>query len=320
MNLSRRALLACPALLAPLAAQAQRYPSRAVEITVPYAPGGASDIIVRILAPALQTELGGSMVVLNRPGANTAIAAGQLARSPADGHSIMLADAALLLNVAVKATSPGYDLDKDFTLISLVGTSPLLLFTPAAGSRDLTSFLARGRAGAGLNIANAGSGSLGHLAGELLQLQSRATIVNVPYRGSGPALNETMAGQVDATFTSSASGMPGVKSGMLNALAVASARRMPDFPEVPTFAELGVPGMEVLNWWGLIGPAGMDDAVVARIAAALSKAMALPVVQERFSALGINPDLRQSAQFRAMIQSDLAQWRRVVREANISVD
>lgn len=317
---TRRLLLAAGAcaVLAP-AVHGQGYPSRSIELVVPYAPGGASDIIARALSQPLQKELGASVVVINRPGANTAIAATQLANARNDGYAVMLADVALLLNSAVKANSPGYDAEKDFQPISLVGSAPLVLFAPQSGARDLADFLARGKA-KGINIANAGQGSLGHLAAELLQLRTQVPIQSIPYKGSGLALNETLAGQVDATFTSTASGMPMVKSGRLRPLAIASATPSSDYPEIPTFDQLGVKGVHALNWWGLIAPAGLDPAITSKVARAVQNVVALPEIRERFSALGITPSPRPAGAFASLMKSDLAQWRKVVQDARIIID
>jgi len=325
LDLCRRRMLAgtfigmlFTALCAP-AWPAQDYPSRPVELLVPYAPGGASDIIVRALAPTLQRELGVSIVVVNRPGANTAIAGTALARSRNDGHTLMLADVALLLNTVIRNTSPGYDVEKDFTLISQVGGAPLVLFVPASGSRNLAEFLTRARGG-NVNIANAGTGSLGHLAAEMLRLRTGTSIVSVPYKGSGPALNETIAGQVDAIFTSTASGLPHVNAGRLRALALAADAPSADFPEIATFSQSGIPGVQALNWWGIIAPAGLDVAVVEKIAAAVRTAVSAPGMRERFAALGITPQLRPTSEFAVLIRSDLVQWRTVVQDAGIQID
>jgi tripartite-type tricarboxylate transporter receptor subunit TctC len=318
---SRRLVLGAGActLLSPFV-HAQAYPSRPIELVVPYAPGGASDIIVRAMAQPLQKELGGAtIVVINRPGANTAIAAAQLAKSRPDGYTLMLADVALLLNAAVKPTSPGYDADKDFQPINMVGSAPLVLFGPTSGSKNLAEFLARGKE-KGINIANAGQGSLGHLAAELLRLRTSASIVSIPYKGSGLAMNETVAGQVDATFTSTASGMPLVKTDRLRALALASPTPSKDYPEIPTFDQLGIKGVYALNWWGLIGPAGLDPAVADKVAKAVQTVVALPEMRERFAALGITPSPRPAAEFASLMRSDLVQWRKVVSDANIKIE
>lgn len=298
----------------------EAYPTKTIEFVVPYAPGGASDVIVRALVPHLQKHLGGaSIVVINRAGANTAIAATQLARTPSDGYTIMLADAALVLNAAVRGTSPGYDLDKDFSLVTQIGAAPLVLFVPESGARSLGQFLDRGKT-RGANIANAGPGSLGHLAAELLQLRTKVQLVSIPYRGSALALNETIAGQVDATFTSTASGMPLVKNGRLRALAVAASEPIAAYPDIPTFKQLGVSGVEAVNWWGVIAPAGLPQDISAKLSQAVRQAMREPALAERFDALGIVPTLRDSKGFTTLMKNDLAHWRAVVQRANIKVD
>lgn len=293
--------------------------SAPVELIVPYAPGGASDIIVRAMAPHLSKALQQNIVVVNRPGANSAIGATQLARSAPNGKVLMLADAALVLNVAVRDRSPGYDVATDFSPIMQIGSAPLVLFTAASGSADLASFMEKGKQGT-INIANAGPGSLGHLAAELLRLRSGANITSVPYRGSGPAMNETLGGQVDATFTSTASGMPLVESGQLKAVAVAAQQKIEDYPNIPTFKSAGLEGVEAINWWGIMGPAGLDKATSDRIAAAVREAMSQPELQKRFAMLGIAPTMRDAGEFRTMMQRELQQWKRVVLEAGIKVD
>lgn len=290
-----------------------------VELIVPYAPGGASDIIVRAMAPHLSEALDQNVVVINRPGANSAIGAMQLARAAPNGKVLMLGDAALVLNVAVRERSPGYDVSTDFSPIMQVGSAPLVLFTASSGSRDLASFMAKGKQDT-INIANAGPGSLGHLAAELLRLRSGADVTSIPYRGSGPALNETLGGQVDATFTSTASGMPLVESGQLIPLAVAAQQKIEDYPNIPTFKSAGLDGVEAINWWGIIAPAGLDQATSDRIADAVRKAMAQPELQQRFASLGITPTMRDAGEFSSMMQRELQQWKRVVLEAGIKVD
>ena len=298
----------------------EAYPNRPIEFVVPYAPGGASDIIVRALVPHLQKHLNGaSIVVINRAGANTAIAGTQLARAMPDGYTIMLADAALVLNAAIRTASPGYDLDKDFAMVTQIGAAPLVLFVPESGARNLAGFLEQGKA-RGANIANAGPGSLGHLAAELLQMRTRTTLTSIPYRGSGLALNETIAGQVDATFTSTASGMPLVKTGRLRALAVAAPQAIAAYPDIPTFEQLGVPGVHAINWWGVIAPAGLPQDIAAKLSQAIRQALREPALAERFDALGIVPTLRDAKGFSTLMKDDLAHWRGVVQRANIKVD
>lgn len=321
MRLRFLGLLATALVLAVNTARAnEAYPARPIELVVPYAPGGASDIIVRALVPHLQKHLGGaSVVVINRAGANTAIAATQLARSAPDGYTLMLADAALVLNAAVRAASPGYDLTRDFSMVTQIGAASLVLFVPESGARNLAGFLEQGKT-RGANIANAGPGSLGHLAAELLQMRTKASLTSIPYRGSALALNETIAGQVDATFTSTASGMPLVKTGRLRALAVAAPQPIAAYPEIPTFEQLGIPGVHAINWWGLIAPAGLPQDIAARLSNAVQQSMREPALAERFEALGIVPTLRDAKGFAALMKDDLTHWRSVVQRANIKLD
>lgn len=319
--LRRRTFIAGSLALAATAGAraADPFPSRPIELVVPYGPGGASDVIARAIAEPLQQALGQSVVIINRAGGNTAIAGAQLARSRNDGHHLLLADVALLLNAAIRTTSPGYNPETDFQPVSMVGSGPFVLLVPANGAKTLAEFLARGK-DKGLTIGSSGQGSLGHLAGELLGQKTGVKITHVPYKGSGPAMNETMAGHVDATFGSTASGMPLVASGRLRALAVASPVPLKDFPQVPTFDQLGIQGVHVQNWWGVIGPAGMEPAVVERIAAAVRQAVAEPKTRERFVSLGVEPTTRPAAEYATLMKSDFTKWRDVVQRAKISVE
>lgn len=300
-------------------AQAQPYPSRPIELVVPYAPGGASDIVARSIAPLLQKELGASIVISNRAGANTAIAATYLAHAPADGYILMVADVALLLNQAIHPGATAYEAERDFRPIALLGTAPFVLFVPTSGSKDLAQFLAIGKK-KGLTIANAGSGSLGHLGAALLSLKTGIDIVNVPYKGSAPAITETLGGQVDATFGSTVSGMAFVQSGQLRVLAVASPKPLEDFPKIPTFRQLGIDGVNVQNWWGVIAPANMDQGNAGLVYQALKRVTEAQQVRERFAGLGITPTLRASAEYAEVMRQDLALWRGVVRDAKIKVE
>jgi tripartite-type tricarboxylate transporter receptor subunit TctC len=307
------------ALAATSGRAADPYPSRPIELVVPYGPGGASDVVARAIAEPLQPLLGQSVVVINRPGGNTAIAGAQLARSRSDGYQLMLADVALLLNAAIRTTSPGYNPEQDFQPIGLVGSGPFVLLVPASGSKTLAEFLARGKE-KGVTIGSSGQGSLGHLAGELMGQKTGVQVTHIPYKGSGPAMNETMAGHVDATFGSTASGMPLVASGRLRALAVASPTPLKDFPQVPTFDQLGIRDVHVQNWWGVIGPKGLDPAIVARVGTALRQAVANPKTQERFAALGVEPSTLPANEFAALMKADFTRWRDVVKRSGISVE
>ncbi len=305
--------------LVPSVVQAQAYSSHPVQLVVPYAPGGSSDIIARTLVPYLSQELGVPIIVSNRGGANTAVGAAYLAHALADGDTLMLADVALILNTAIHGSSTGYDPEKDFKPAVMLGSAPFVLFVQASGSPNLAEFLAKGKSGT-INIANSGPGSLGHLGAELLRLKTGLNIVSVPYKGAGPAMTDTISGHVDATFGSTASGMPLVKNNQLRALAVAAPKRLSDFPDLPTFDELGIGGVHVLNWWGIIGPTGLSKDKTDRLYIALQKVVTRPDVRARLAGLGITPTLLASDAFSAAMESDLYLWRRVVAEGKIKIE
>jgi tripartite-type tricarboxylate transporter receptor subunit TctC len=319
LSLFARGLLLVALPLLQNVALAQSYPSRPIELVVPYAPGGASDIVARSIAPALQQQLGASVIISNRAGANTAIAATFVAHAAPDGYTLMLADVALLLNAAIHPGAVAYDPEKDFRPIAQLGTAPFVLFVPTSGSRTLADFLEKGKKN-GLTIANAGSGSLGHLGAALLSLKTGVNIVNVPYKGSAPAITETLGGQVDATFGSTVSGMSYVQSRRLRVLAVAAPKRMDEFPDLPTFEQLGIEGVNVQNWWGVIGPAHMETAVVERLNDGLKTVAAIPAVRGRFVSLGISTTLRGPAEYADVMRQDLALWRNVVVASKIKVE
>ena len=308
-------------LLTPMLTQAQAYSTRPVQLIVPYAPGGSSDVIARTLVPYLSQELGVSIIVANRGGANTAVGASFLAHAPADGDTLMLADVALILNTAIHGSRAGYDPIIDFKPVVMLGSAPFVLFVQmqASNSSNLSEFLLKGKSGT-LTIANSGPGSLGHLGAELLRLKTGLQIVSVPYKGAGPAMTDTLSGHVDATFGSTASGMPLVKNNQLRALAVAAPKRLLDFPDLPTFDELGIGGVHVLNWWGIIGPVGLSRDKSDRLYKALQKVAAQPEVQARLAGLGISPTLLGSDAFSAAMKNDLNLWKRVVADGKIKIE
>jgi len=307
------------AVLLPAIAQTQIYSSRPVQLIVPYAPGGSSDIIARTLAPYLSQELGVTIVVSNRGGANTAVGASYLVHSLPDGDTLMLADVALLLNKAIHGSSSGYDPEKDFKPAVMLGSAPFVLFIQASGSSNLSELLLKGKLGT-INIANSGPGSLGHLGAELLRIKTGLNIISIPYKGAGPAMTDTISGQVDAIFGSTASGMPLVRNNQLRALAVASPKRVVDFPDLPTFDELGISGVHVLNWWGIIGPAGLSQDKSDRLYNALQKVVAQPDVRTKLAGLGITPSIFPSEAFSVTMKKDFNLWKHVVADGKIKID
>ncbi len=299
---------------------AQTWPTKTIEISVPYPPGGSSDVIARLLAAKLQESLKQTVLVFNRPGASTVIGTTFVGRAAPDGHTLLLADNPFLINATVMPTL-AYDPIKDFAPITVVGTSPQLLFVPLTGSSSLADLIAAAKAKPGtVSIGNAGLGSLTHLLGVILENQAGVKFNHIPYKGSAPALQDAIGGQVNAAISSSASGLVHVTGGKLRVLAVTSAKRFSALPEVPTFEELGYKNMIIDNWWGLLAPTGTPKPALDRIQSEVAKIMALPDVAERYAGLGVTPTATTPAEFQAQLNDELRVWSKVAKDNNIKVE
>jgi tripartite-type tricarboxylate transporter receptor subunit TctC len=318
----RRALLAAGLAGVPLgAARAQGVPGpeqRPLRIVVPFAPGGSSDVLARLLQPGMGTALGGQPVIVeNRPGAGSLLGAEAVARSPADGGTVLLADLPFAVVPAVQERLP-YDPVADFAPVTLLAVAPLMLFAhPAVPARDAAEFAALARARPdGFSYGSGGIGAASHLMGELFQRATGARLVHVPYRGGGPAVLDTAAGQVQAVFVSLASAAPQVQSGQVRPLGVAGTARLPALPDVPTFREQGI-DLVVEHWWGLLAPARTPPAAVARLADAAAAAVRAPDLAPRLEALALLPRAEGPEPFGRLVRSDLERWGAVVRAAGI---
>lgn len=301
-------------------AQAQAWPTKTIEISVPYPPGGSSDVIARLIAAKLQESLKQSVVVFNRPGASTVIGTTYVGKAAADGHTLLLADNPFLINATVMPTL-AYDPIKDFAPVTVVGTSPQLLFAPIPRSKNLAELIAAAKAKPNaITIGNASNGSLTHLLGVILENQAGVQLNHIPYKGSAPALQDAIGNQVDGVISSSASGLVHVTSGKLRVLAVTSAKRFSALPDVPTFEELGYKNMIVDNWWGFLAPAGTPKPVVDRIREEIAKAIALPDVRERYAGLGVTPTATTPAEFQKQLNDEMRIWSKVAKDNNIKVD
>jgi tripartite-type tricarboxylate transporter receptor subunit TctC len=306
------------AVLLAAPAAAQDYPSRPVKIIVSYAPGGSNDVVARVIAPELQKELGQSFIVENRAGASGTIGADMVAKSPTDGYTLFMGAGAHALAPSLFKKLP-YDITKDFAPISLAATSTYVLAlnpsVPAATVPELIALL-KSKPGQ-LNYASAGKGTPLHLAAELFKSKTGTDIVHVPYGGDTPALNDLLAGTVQIAFMSVASTAPQIRAGKLRALAVTSARRSDALPDLPTLGELGIAGYDVGTWWGLLAPAGTPDAVVAKLNAAMRKAVALPQTKERFAPLGLDPRSDSPTEFAAFIKEEVVRYAAIAKIAGI---
>lgn len=322
-SLLREATMACSLLLACLGAHAQSLAERPVRLVVPFAAGGATDIVARALAESFGRELGQTVIVENRAGAGGAVGANHVSKAAPDGTTLGVATVSTMAtNPAFNPKNP-YDPVSGFTpLITLASVPVVLAANPSRlPVRDLDQLVARLRQCAKpCTFASAGAGGVGHLDGELFKALNRVELIHVPYKGAGPAITDLLAGQVDMMFDNLPSMLPHIQSGALQAIAVMSPLRSPSLPAVPTFTEAGLPAMDNTAWMGLVAPPGMPAALRERLHAAAARAVADPAVQERFTRSGIRPVGGSSAEFAALIEKELALRRKIVVEQNLKLE
>jgi tripartite-type tricarboxylate transporter receptor subunit TctC len=311
-------LLASAAAACTAQTRATGYPNKFVRFIVPYAPGGSSDVLARALGHKLADALGQTFVVDNRPGAGSMIGTDVAAKATPDGYTLILSDMPHTINPSIYAKVP-YDPLRDFAPVTIVGVSPMFLFAnPSLQVQNVKELVALAKAQPGkIAIASGGTGATTHLAAELLQSRAGIRLTHVPYKGAGPAITDVVGGQVPVTFTSMATAAPFAKSGRLRILGVTSAKRLAVFPDVATFEESGVPGMVFEHWWGVMAPAATPRPVVDTLHAEIAKALAAPDLRERFAALAVEPRTNTPEQFRALLESDLRRWAKVVKDAGI---
>jgi tripartite-type tricarboxylate transporter receptor subunit TctC len=302
------------------AAHAQTYPAKPVIVVVPFPPGGSSDVIARLLNAKLTDAFKQNFITDNKPGAGTLIGTTYVAKAAPDGYTLLLADVPFTVNPTVIA-SANYDPVRDFTPITIVGASAQFLYANPTRMKSLAELLAAAKAKPGqVTMATAGNGTTTHLMTEMLQAGAGVKLLQVPYKGSAPALNDAAAAHVDAVFSTLASAAPLVSAGKLRVIAVTSASRLPQFPDVPTFAEVGIKDLVVEHWWGLLGPAGVPREIVKQLQGEVAKAVAAPDVRERFNALSVEPRTSTPEQFRDLVDSYGKRWARVVKENNVKVE
>jgi tripartite-type tricarboxylate transporter receptor subunit TctC len=309
-------LLAAPAFVA-----AQSYPSKPLRIIIPFPPGGATDIAGRYVAQKLGETFGQQAIPDNRGGANGTIGLELAAKAPPDGHTLVVGQTGNLA-ISPGLTKVAYDPARDFAPISLLIASPhVLALHPSLPARSLKDVVALARSRPGqLNYASTGSGSAGHLGMELLKKATGVDLLHVPYKGANPGLTDLVAGHVTLMFTSVLSTAAVQKSGKVRAVAVGSLQRSPSLPEVPTIAESGYPGFEVISWWGLLTPSATSKDIVARLNSEIVKIMASQDARDRIGALGADILTTTPDRFAAYIKSEQAKWGQAIRESGAKVD
>jgi tripartite-type tricarboxylate transporter receptor subunit TctC len=295
------------------------YPDRPIRLIVPWAAGGSTDALARAVGQHMSETLGQSVVVENRSGGSGRIGTDAAAKAAPDGYTIAIVELPHAIAPAVFVKMP-YDLLRDFTPISMLGTSPLMLFVNASNYRSggIQDYLKDGRAGtAPLALAHSGNGSISHLAGELFAGATRVKFNPIPYRGSAPALVDVAAGLVSGHFATLASGAPLLGTGKISALMVTGSSRVAALPNVPTAAEAGIPGMAFSQWWALVAPAATPADVVQRLNREVVAALAHPATRDRLTTLGIEVKASTPAELRSFMRSEVDHWADVVRKAGV---
>jgi tripartite-type tricarboxylate transporter receptor subunit TctC len=302
-------LAACCALAAPVAS-GQAFPAKPVRIIVPFPPGGGADALARIMGPYLTRAWGQPVLVENKPGASGHIGADAVATSAADGYTLLMSSTASLSAKNVHQFAP----------VTLVSASPYVItVNPKVAANNVRELIELAKKNPGrLSFGSSGTGAASHLAAELFKSMAGIDMLHVPYKGTGQALTDLLAGQIDVMFAPAQTVMPHVQAGKLRALAVTSAKRAATLPELPTAAESGLPGYEAVGWFGLLAPIATPAPLVAKLGADAAAALADPEVRQRMLALGAEPAGDTPAQFAAFIQADMAKWSRLMKERGIT--
>lgn len=305
----------------PAAAQAV-YPNKTITIIVPFSAGGTTDILARIVGQALTTELGQTVVVDNRAGAGGNIGGQAAARAPADGYTLFMGTVGThAINASLYKKMP-FDPIKDFAPLTRVANVPnLLVANPAQPFKNVKELIAYGKAHPGqLNFGSSGNGTSIHLSGELFKTMAKVDMQHVPYKGSAPAMTDLLGNQIAIMFDNMPSAIQHVRSGKLRAIAVTTAKRSPELPDVPTIAEAGVPGYEATSWFGLFAPAGTPPAVISKLNTAIVKVLANSEIKKKINEQGAEVYSETPEQFAAFIQKESVKWGKVVRDSGASLD
>lgn len=302
-------------------AAAADYPGKPVRLLVGYSAGGATDVIARLVAQKLSTQMGQQFIVENKPGANGNIAAELVARAVPDGLTLYVAAINNTINASLY-NNLSFNFERDFAPVSLIATVPnILVVHPSVPAKNVKEFIEFAKKKPGeINFASSGSGSSIHMSGELFKMMTGVDMLHVPYKGSAPAVTDLLGGRVQAMFDNAPSALPNVQNGRLRALAITSAKRSEALPDLPTMIEAGLPGYEVNSWFALVAPANTPREIVARLNEEVNKALRNPDVRASLAKLGADPSGSTPEQLRTFISSETARWAKVVKTSGAKVD
>lgn len=307
--------------LSAVAQTSAAWPTKPIKIIVGYSAGGATDVLTRLVSVNMSATLGQSILVENKPGANSNVGAELVARSPADGYTLYAFSIANTIN-ATLYPNLSYDPIKDFEPIGMIAKIPnILVVNPNLPVKTVAEYVRYAKASKdGVTFASSGSGSSIHLSGEMFKMQAKIQMLHIPYKGSAPAVTDLLGGQVESMFDNAPSALPHIKAGKLRALAVTSAQRSPFLPDVPTIAESGYPGFDVQSWFALVAPAGTPKPIIAQLNAALNKALNAPEVRQRMQELAATPEPGTPEKMAAFEVSEVKRWREVVKESGAKAE
>ncbi len=303
-------------------AGAQTFPDKPVRVVVPYAPGGGTDNLMRVIAPTVGAALGQQLIIENRPGGASLIGTELVAKAAPDGYTLLATDLAFLVNPGLFKAKMPFDTVKTFTGVTMMASAPVILVVhPSVPANNLAELLALARAKPGsLDYASGGYGASTHLAGELMKLAAKVFIVHIPYKGTGPAMADLLAGQVHMQFAGISSARSHVEAGKLRAIAVTGKQRNPAMPRVPTFEESGLSGVDADTYWGLYSPSGVPPAVLAALNKALVAAVRSPAHAERLAGLGFIPIGNSVQEHTQQMRAMIARWTDVIQKAGIKTE
>jgi tripartite-type tricarboxylate transporter receptor subunit TctC len=303
-------------------ALAQSYPAKSIRWVVPYPAGGGSDFLARTIGQQLSSQIAQPVVVDNKPGGNTAIAASDVARATADGHTILSADNGTMVFNSALYAKLSYNPEKDLLPVTLMGKFPMILVAgPGSDAKDAKDFIAKAKAKPGsVSFGSAGAGSPHHLAMELLKVNAGLHMVHIPYRGAAPALADLAGGQIPAMMVDMAAGAGFIKGGKIRPLAVANPTRLPQLPDVPTFAELGLAKVEASAQVGVVAPAGTPAEVVNALQKQIATAINQPAVKQKLIDFGIEPVGSTPAQYADLIKTETVRWHQLIKAQKITLD